>query len=277
VVSVGLGNSFIETAILRRDGASLEANREAARQLAHDLSERGCPPSTATPVSGGWLLRGAPVEPVMNFIGSFKNHPGSMLTDPAPVRQYIQDRQNTELKRWDILFASVERRLSEDVLVDNSLGLTIRCQRRAPGAKSDNTTLRITNKQRVASRGVERTGLTPEQITSAEELYRSQEGISAEARSLNYPDRIYRTERETPLLIIHLLKVAPDPQRDAPISNAPLAAPPGESENPIVAYSVSFPRTATEEKKVVFVVNTTWLRENFHGEFDPDEMEGDDD
>jgi hypothetical protein len=200
-----------------------------------------------------------------------------MLTDPEPVRQYIQDRQHTELARWDILFASVERLSSDDVLVDKSLGLTIRCQRRAPGAKSDKATLRITNKQRVASRGVERTGLTPQQIAVAEERYRGEAGLGADAQSLNYPDRIYRAEREAPLLIIHLLKVAQDPQKAAEIGSATVAVVPEEAERPTVAYSISFPRTETDQKNVVYVVNTTWLRENFRGEFDPEEMDEDDD
>lgn len=277
VVSIGLGNNFIETALLKRDDTSLKANREAARQLAGDLAERGCPVSQATPVPGGWLLRDAPVEPVMDFIGAFNNHPGSMLTDPGPVRQYIQDRRHSELAKWDILFASVAPRTGDDVLVDTSLGLTIRCQRRAAGTKSDKTTLRITNKQRVASRGVEKTGLTLEQIAIAEEGYRETEIKSPDAGSVNYPDRIYRAERETPLLIVHLLKVAPDPRGGDQNGNTTPPAPSGESETPIVAYSISFPRTDTEEKKVVYVVNTTWLRENYRGEFEPEEMDGDDD
>ena len=32
---------------------------------------------------------------------------------------------------------------------------------------------------------------------------------------------------------------------------------------PVVAWSISFPGTALEEKKVTYVVNTTWVRENF--------------
>jgi hypothetical protein len=287
VVSVGLGNNFIETAILRRDETSLKENREAAQRLASDLSVRGRPLSQATHISGGWLLRDAPVEPVTDFIGRFRNHQGAILTDSEPVRAYIRDRQESELARWDILIAGVER-ANDDVLVDHSLGLAINCQRREPGNKSDRTTLRITNKQRVASRGVEQTGLTPEQVRDAEDEYRKDPEVAAKhlfdsthgssARSLNYPDRIYRARRETPLLIIHLLKVARDPRKGhAPPDDTPSLAPPNESKTAIVAYSISFPPTAITEKKVKYVVNTTWLRENMHPEFDPEDMDADDD
>jgi hypothetical protein len=41
-----------------------------------------------------------------------------------------------------------------------------------------------------------------------------------------------------------------------------------------VAWSISFPGTKLEEKKVSYVVNTTWLRENYSEEFG-EEMDGD--
>lgn len=274
-VSVGLGNSFVETALLKRDQKSSEANREAARQLARELAKVGAPTSNAVAVPGGWLLRGVPAEPIRTFVESFSNHQGSMLTDPSLVGRYIRDREDTELAKWDVLFASVERRSSDDVLVDDSLGLTIRCQRREAGVRSDEANLRITNKQRVASRGIERTGLTPTQVAAAEATYR--EELGPDASAVNYPDRIYRSVREIPLLIIHLLKIASDPQKIVSPGSTPAIAPPGEAETPTVAYSISFPRTNMEEKRVVYVVNTTWMRDNSQGEFDPEEMEGDDD
>jgi hypothetical protein len=265
VVSIGLGNSFVETAILKRDTASLEANHAAAKRLAERLAKDGKPTSGAEAISGGWLLRGAPVGPVLDFISEFQNHPGSMLTDPGPVRRYIEDRSNSELALWDILFTSVARR-DADTSPDNSLGIAINYQRRTAGKKSDGTTLRVTNKQRVSSRGVEKAGLTEDEIAMAEQRYRQAEGKNAEdGKAINYPDRIYRVERKRPLLIVHLLKI--DPDKDAK----------QQYPEPIVAWSISFPRTAMEERKVEFVVNTTWLRENFRDETDEDDMEGDND
>jgi hypothetical protein len=49
------------------------------------------------------------------------------------------------------------------------------------------------------------------------------------------------------------------------------------NSEPVVAWSISFPGTAVEEKKVEYVVNTTWVRENFGEELDEEEMGGDDD
>jgi DNA (cytosine-5)-methyltransferase 1 len=80
----------------------------------------------------------------------------------------------------------------------------------------------------------------------------------------NYPDRIYRERRTRPLLIVHLLAIG---EAEADLSK----------ERPVVAWSISFPRTNLEEDRVEYVVNTTWLRENYREEIDEDEMGGDDD
>ena len=45
---------------------------------------------------------------------------------------------------------------------------------------------------------------------------------------------------------------------------------------PVAAWGISFPGTEREERRVEFVVNTTWLRENHGDDIDEDEMEGDD-
>src|SRR5205823_2848079 len=75
-VAIGLGNQFVETATLRRDAQALEMNRHAVERLVQRLDEAGRRISAAEPVSGGWLLRRAPVGPVLDFIGEFDNHVG---------------------------------------------------------------------------------------------------------------------------------------------------------------------------------------------------------
>lgn len=259
VVNIGLGNSFVETTILKRDQDSLYANRFLVRRLVAQLSKSGKPISSAEPISGGWLIRDAPVGPVMDFVSQFRNHSLSMLTAPGPVRRYIEARCDSELATWDILFAS----LSEPdytPIVDESLGIKIICQRRRQG-ESDTKTLRISDNQRVASRGIEKTGLNLEVIKKAEEEYRNNSNYRTGS---SYPDRIYRPFRERPLLIVHLLAIG---EKGMDLSQ----------QNPVVAWSISFPETNTPENRVEYIVNTTWLRENFGDDIAEDEMEGDND
>ena len=200
---------------------------------------------------------GVAIRLVEDFISEFQNHPGSMLTEPGPVRRYIEERHTSELANWDVLFASLAH-ADEKGVTDTSVGVPIHCQRRSAGKRSDRNTLMVTNKQRVASRGAEKTGLTSTQITAAETEYREASGKD------NYPDLIYRKIRDRPLLIVHSLVIGP---KGEDLSG----------QQPTIAWSISFPPTAMEEKRVEYVVNTTWWRENYREELEDDEMAGDDD
>lgn len=262
VVSIGLANKFAETSILRRDASALDTNRKLVRKLVADLADLGDDIADAKTMAGSYLLSDVPVEPIRNFIAAFQNHPGSLLTDPQPVARYIDARSEGELSKWDVLFAGIERS-DANSLADDSLGVEIICQRRAAGKASDSSTLRVTNKQRVASRGVEKAGLSDTQIDEVQKHYRATHPEKDGTR-WNYPDRIYREARKRPLLIVHMLAIGEE----------------GEDlsgQQPTTAWSISFPGTATDEEKVEYVVNTTWMRENFRDDLDEEEMGGDDD
>ena len=261
-LAIGLANRFVETTLLKSDPDSLAANRSAVKRLASRLQEAGVPVSRAARVPGGWLLRGVPMQPVQDFVSEFQNHPGSLLTDPVPLQRYIAQRRDTELGLWDILFTSTDRAETPG-LKDRSIGLEINCQRRTAGPSDAPSTLRIGTRQRVASRGVEKTGLTDEQRAEAERLYRGSLGEADLQKAVNYPDHAYRRLRDRPLLIVHLLAIA---EKSGDLRYG----------DPVVAYSISFPITGMEETRVEYVVNTTWLREYYRQDLEEDEMAGDD-
>ena len=98
-VRIGLANHFVETAILRRDRSSLEANRQAAITLAGQLRLSGFPPEQGEQVGGGRLVRRVPVQFVNAFLLAFLNHEGSAITATEPIREYIRQRQVDELCR----------------------------------------------------------------------------------------------------------------------------------------------------------------------------------
>ena len=261
-VRIGLANSFVETAILRRDRPSLEANRQAAVSLAGNLRRKGMAPEHGEPVGSGRLVRGAPVSVVDEFLSAFRNHDGSVKTQIPPVRSYIRERRIDELAEWDILFPGVTRaQASARPLMNSAMGFEMVCQRRAAGPRSDDRTLMVTSRQRVSSRGIERTGLTREEIRTAEEDYDSRHR-SAGGRQANYPDWIYRNVRRRPLLVVHLLAIG---NEEDDLSG----------DTPVVAWSISFPTTAREEEKVEYVVNTTWYREHYPDEDDEDAADDD--
>lgn len=264
VVNIGLANMFVETHMLRRDRESFEANRAASVRLAASITGLGKQPANEKR-GFGWLSREVPAEPILEFLTSFRNHPGSLLTDGEPIRRYIEERRDDELARWDVLFSSLGDR--EGVLTDESLGIRIRCQRRTAGTRSDAGTLLVGNRQRISTRGIERTGLSEVQRMAAEKEFRAslaRDGRLIEGRPVNFPDWAYRAQRTRPLLVVHLL--------DIKMNNNETVA-----SEPVVAWSISFPKTSREEKRVEYVVNTTWLRERYGDDLEEEEMRGDDD
>ena len=271
IVKIGLGNSFVETALLRRDTTSLDVNLKAAKQLIIDLAKAETPvPSELSKTASGYLVEETPADSILKFLSRFRNHDGSILTDGDPIRRYIGDRVGTELASWDILFTSLRPDPKSDAL-DNSLGIAIRPQHRTEGDKSSISTLRISNRQRVSSRGVEKSGLTAEQVALAEKNHREQlqyDGtLPTDPKSINYPDKAYRAIRTRPLLVVHLLSI--DAAKNPSTKNLPTVA------KPVIAWSLSLPETSTPENLTEYDVNTTWLREQYFDEIDEEEMAGD--
>ena len=104
-------------------------------------------------------------------------------------------------------------------------------------------------------------GLADKAAREAEKHYDDKEGRSSAGRA-NYPDWIYGRVRTRPLLVVHLLAIG-------------RAGEPLLERDPVAAWSISFPATTKEEKRVEYVVNTTWHREHYPDE-DSDEDAGDD-
>ena len=117
----------------------------------------------------------------------------------------------------------------------------------------------ITNKQRVSSRGIARIGVDDEEARKAEEEYDANNTTAT--KRANYPDRIYGPVRKRALLVVHLLAIGKD--------GADL-----REQRPVVAWSISFPKTSREEERVEYVVNTTWEHEHYP-EDDDEEDAGD--
>ena len=275
-VRIGLSNKFVETAVLRRDVKIIKSNRTALDTLVARLENLGYPIAGAEELPSGFLLRSVPVGPVIAFVSEFTNDPASLLTDPTPISNYILERDESELAKWDVFFPSIQEPDSKPPKSEKKArsrteigGRIIVQQRRTSGDKSDAKSIRVTNKQRVSSRGVERFGLTDYQVDAAQKAFKSTPEGMAQAKGggpVNYPDRIYRALRDRPLLVIHLLDIE-EPERDPIGQNNPQL----ESVSGVVAWSISFPTTELPEDRVEYMVNGPWLENLLRVEQDSDE------
>lgn len=259
-VLIGLSNNFVETTKLSADPVILDKNRVAASRFTKGLTSSGYGPEAGEAVSGGILVQGVPVDLIDSFLREFQNARESMLTDPAPIRKYIGSRAADELAHWDVLIAS--RKASEGRDREDIGGWSIVPLERAIGADELNSGVLAISGQRsrVASRGVEKVGVDPDQATRAEEDFRRDEK-KPEGERINYPDRIYRAVRNRPLFVLFQLKLKIKPD-DVDARLLPL--------KPVVAWAISFPRSGRPDEKVEYILNTTKLKEMF-GEDDTDE------
>jgi hypothetical protein len=210
--------------------------------------------------SWGALYRGVPVHFIDEFLAAWRNAEQSVTTDPDPVRKYINARSADELQTWDVLVPSLTKGES-----DRTLGMPIVPTTRYVDLHDlQHDFMSFSGRRmRVASRGIEKAGVEPARAEAAESRYREDNGKAAGER-VNYPDSIYRRERDLGLFILHFVKAkAPDGKEDAKqVDLIPT--------DPVVAWGISLPVSSRPAERVEYVVNTVRYRELF-GEEDEDE------
>lgn len=244
VREIGLAGCLVETSVLiesdRVRGRNIEAVRDMVKVLrTHAVAESVDPSQQYS----SRLFRKVRSEHVLDFISSFATHPGQLELQAAPLSNYIRERR---LEEWDVVIVSNTRARPEadelEVIEGLTVGLQERVVERRNTTRFGNALLVSGTKRRVGSRGVERIGLTDEQLAAA---------YAEHGDAKNIPDRLFRQRRSRPLLMVHLLK-------------AKLKAKDGEeSLGTYAAYGISFPGLATGEKDrmVMYTANLIAYRE----------------
>jgi len=265
-VLVGLSNNFLETSKLGLSEAILNRNRDARDRLLDALSSSGRTMATSKVGSGGYLASDVDVPLVEDFLRGFENDRASVLTDTRPVRQYIADRSGDELKTWDVLITSLK--LGAESRPANFRGWSIEPLRRSVDPDDlEMGVLSISGKRaRVASRGIEKVGISETAAAAAEAEYRQQSKATGDD-AINYPDRIYRKVRSKPLFILFNIAIKTDGFDARSLGMVP--------SKPVVGWGISFPVSGRPDQKVEYVLNTTKLRELF-GDDDSDQDSQDD-
>ncbi len=188
----------------------------------------------------GVIFRDVPVTAIEGFLMRFECH-STFAGIKSDVVNYLE--------------RIAEKRPLTDVLLISPSGIpgenpyTLRDQVRVVGKDQPNGTAWRLNKDRVASRGDEKLGLSDAQRKEAEALARGEDGTGAVS------DTHYRMVRNRPLLMIHSL----EPRN-------------GAVTGPIAAFGVSFPY-GDYSTTINVVVNKVWLQQMQGYGDDPDEEE----
>lgn len=253
-VQIGLSNRFIETHAIPAQKEDLEHNLRAAKALVAAVRNvRKEANGERASDTGNTLFSKVPAKLILDFIRSWRNAPESLTTDTMPVSEYISRRESDELNEWDVVVVGVKSGEEER----NDLGIPIKCQTRTV-SRAITDCISLSTKQRVASRGAEKAGLSKAEIKKAERSWKE----DPDNENKEIADRAYRKMRERPLLLIHLLKLKLSDSLKTKLPDAPF-----------VAWGISFPESTDEEQTVEYVVNTTWINEKFGSDIDEDDPE----
>lgn len=255
-VKVGLAGRLVETTRIRTDRVQLERNRKAGQELAAAIVARG---QAADHPSRGTLYQSVQVDLVRDFLRVFRADAADPLTDPRLMIDYIDARTGTELKEWDILFASAQK---EDATEDELAGIPMRPFSRSVSAadlRQDMLAISGTSR-RVGSPGDERIGLSSGQIKAAIQGFREEPDRKGKPDPETFPPRIFREiPGRRPLMILRF--VAPEIADDELKEKLP---------GVVLAWSIYFPLSNVQGGTVEYVVNTIRMRELFGEE---DELE----
>jgi hypothetical protein len=246
---ISLEGRLIETALLLSNEMVIVNNFKALREMVKNANIHGQNIS----YESGYLWKEIPVTFILQFINSFRNHPASQLTEPTPLKEYIEWIGTKGNNLWDVVLVSVSSK-TDSVIEQDIESFKIFAQRRKVTQGPGNSVL--LNRHRVASRGLEKVGLTHQQQIEAENEYISTKDqtnqIETKNNKFNIPDHVYRAKRERPLLMLHIL--------DCRLKDLPLF------HHGIAAFGISFPgKTGNHKprKLVKYIVNTTWWKNNY--------------
>jgi hypothetical protein len=247
---ISLEGRLVETAQLLNKESVIENNLNTLQLMLKNAEIHGKKSS----MSSGYLWQAIPANYVLQFIDNFQNHPASQLTEPKPLSDYIGWISSQGMGLWDIVLVSLSKNIDKTVEKEIE-SLKVITQKRTVTLGPGNSVL--LNKHRVASRGLEKVGLTLQQIEEAETEYNNRinqdQNNENKAIKTNIPDHVYREKRERPLLMLHIL--------DCRIKNGGALFKGG-----IAAYGISFPGKTGNHKSgklVKYIVNTTWWKNNY--------------
>ncbi|MEB2230994.1 Z1 domain-containing protein [Xanthomonas campestris pv. campestris] len=255
VREVGLSGAMVESSALIASELARVRNIEAVGQIAKRLLEQQQPvPVDPLEHLSSQLFRDVDTADILDFVASFSVHPGQLEMQTAPLIAYIRDRQLTQ---WDVVVVSNSRAKAPDDVEDLhglSIGLQERIVEQRKISRFENALLVSGTKRRVASRGVERIGLSDEEVQRAKAAH----GESKKS----IPDRLYRAERTRPLLMLHLLRTKTKEHVKGEEVLGEMYA----------AYGLSFPKleSGEEEKLVRYTANLIAYRE-LYGSIDDEQ------
>lgn len=256
VREVSLSGNGIETARLLVADRQLDANAELAARFLERLKDEGVQSEVSE--WGSLLWRSVPKNLIADLLASYVTHPRNYDFQTDALAKFLRESTIDALDAWDVAVPQGSGQ-------PETFGpITLRPQQRTVVLKRGDSSLLISGPSaRVGSRGVEREGLSREQVDE----------VTRARPEKNVADRWFRLVRTRPLLLLHLVRGFTG-HGDERVPFRPAPAP------PMVALGLSFPvfDDSGIAGKVEYKVNMVEWRQMFVAEETDERLgEGDDD
>jgi len=240
---VDLSGRYIETKRILITKEDMEHNQSVFFRTIERLQEKDTLKQPNHPQ--GYLWQDVPADEILDFIRDYHNHDGSIETQMPSVHRFILHSKDVDkLNKWDVALISVsnDKKTENNKIfhlpIDKALDVI---QPRRTGGKitSDGKGIEVGSRRRMASQGIEKIGLTAEQIQAAEQT--GQKDL----------DKAYRQKRTKPLLILFLASIGSKDGNTV------------YEQSPVYGISFPFIERDYEYEGEEYIVNPQWLRENF--------------
>ena len=193
------------------------------------------------PTEKGWTLQDVPVGVIEEFLFRFETHP-SFFERKSHVIKYLRAISD-RFPKGDVLLISLKEN-GEDA-EQFRLGFQ---ERRSARKRGDVWRM---SKERVASRGDEKLGLTEQQRQEAELIAHNKGGDTKKPSDIHF-----REVRKKPLLMLHVI------------------TPGKEAQQRVPAFGVSFP-VGIYETEIEVVANPVWIEQMYDTSTDSPDQEDD--
>ncbi|MBR6984338.1 MAG: Z1 domain-containing protein [Ruminococcus sp.] len=272
---ITLDGKFFETPRLKPSLSVIRSNRKCADDFVTDILRKYGSP-TINDKHTHYFWNGISSDTVCTFLRKYQNHPQNMEADSEALVNYIQ--KNDEFCHWDVLLVSGQpSNINPNVIEGLEIYPTKRPLSTKPVAYSVYGT-----KLRIGTMGLTRYGLSDEQISEAEAVFKEEKraeyqkkfGDNADlklSQLKRFPDRAYLVKGRNPIIILYYL--TPD------ISNENCVTIDGfdVQSDYLVGYGMGFPKAAgSEPYYAVYYLNMVEQREYMDDEIEEDQLDDDD-
>jgi len=234
---LSISEEGLETARILYDETVLTKNFNLSQKLIGQINHYETDQRNKNPI---WS--NIPKALISDFLRHFLVHPVNVSFHPTDIADFLEYSSDSKLALWDILIPN-----GSDKPIQLNSNISINLQRRKVSIDEMGKFLSINeNKMKVASGGIEKEGLTNQQIDAAEKHFYSNENNQ---NTKNVPDKIYRKFRSRPLLILHFLA--------GYVNGENFKTPNGIS---LIALGISFPTLENESRKIHYRINLVEIK-----------------